>query len=149
MEKLTEVLELRDDLNIPLLIILLDEVPLSLTIVVLHETTVLDILQHLKVGLTLYLLIIPHTIEESLRTVLNLHKGPGPILIQLDAVDPPNNLVQGSLNCAEVMGIECVILDEVGFVRIRSLVLVPGTMVGIEGLAEMILCNDHILGCET
>jgi hypothetical protein len=47
MEKLTEVLELRDDLTIPLLIILLDEVPLPLTIVVLDQTTVLDILQHL------------------------------------------------------------------------------------------------------
>ena len=76
MEKLTEVFELRDDHPFPLLIILLNEVPLSLTVIVLHQTTVPNVLQHMKVGLTLNLLVVPHTIEETVCAVLNLHEGP-------------------------------------------------------------------------
>ena len=149
MEKLTEVFELRDDHPFPLLIILLNEVPLSLTVIVLHQTTVPNVLQHMKVGLTLNLLVVPHTIEETFCTILNLHEGPGPILIHLDAVDPPNNLVQSSLNCADVVGVECVILNESGVVCISSLVLIPGTMVCVEGLTKVVLHQDHILGGQT
>ena len=149
MEKLTEVLELRDDRLVPLLIILLNEVPLPLVIELLHQTTVPNVLQHLKVGLALHLLIIPNTIEETFRAVLNLHKGPRSILIHLDAVDPPNNLVQSSFNGTDIMCVECVILNEVGFVRISSLVLIPGTMVCVEGLTKVVLRQYHILGCKT
>jgi hypothetical protein len=67
MKQLTEVLELREDIPLPLLVILLDQVPLPLIIEVLYETTVPNVPQHLEVRLTLHLLVVPHSIEESLR----------------------------------------------------------------------------------
>src|SRR6056300_703552 len=98
MKQLTEVLELGEDLALPLLVILLDEVPLPLIIELLHETTILDIPQHLEVCLTLYLLVIPHAIEETLRPVLDLHEGSRAILIHLKPVDPTHNLVKSPFN---------------------------------------------------
>jgi hypothetical protein len=73
MKQLTEVLELRKDLIFPFLIILLDEVPPPLIVELLHETTILDVPQHLKIRLTLHFLVVPHTVEETLRPVLDFH----------------------------------------------------------------------------
>src|SRR6056300_1854164 len=106
MKQLTEVLELGDNLLLPLLIILLDEVPPPLVVELLHKTTILDVPQHLKVRLTLHLLVVPHTIEETLRPVLDFHQGSRTILIHLKSVNAPHNLVQSSLNRTNVMGIE-------------------------------------------
>src|SRR6056300_1614409 len=145
MEKFTKVLKLGDNLILPLLIVLLDEVPLPIIVELLHKTTILNVPQHLEVRLALHLLVIPHTIEETLRTVLDLHKGSRAILIHLKPVDATNNLVEGPLNRADVVGVEGVILNQFGLVRISRLVLVSSTMIRIEGLTEMVFSNDHIL----
>src|SRR6056300_568157 len=142
MEKFTKVLKLGDNIILPLLIILLDEVPLPLIIELLYKTTILDVPQHLKVRLTLHLLIVPHTIEETLRPVLDFHKGSRTILIHLKSVDTTHNLVQSPLNRTDVIGVEGIILDQVSLVRIGRLVLVTSPMVRIEGLAKMVFSND-------
>ena len=145
MEKFTKVLKFGDNVIPPLLIILLDEVPLPLIVELLHEATILDVPQHMKVCLTLHLLVVPHTIEETLRPVLDFHEGSTPILVHLKSIDAPHNLVQSPLNRTDVMGVECVILDQLGLVRISRLVLVPSPVVRVEGLAEVVFSNDHIL----
>jgi len=63
MEVLTEILNLGYNLFGPLLVILLDEIPLLLIIELFNQTTVLNVSQHLKVGLTLNRLIIPNPPE--------------------------------------------------------------------------------------
>ena len=145
MKQLTEVLELRKDLIFPFLIVLLDEVPPPLIVELLHETTILDVPQHLEVRLALHLLVIPHTIEETLRTVLDLHKGSRTILIHLKPVDATNNLVEGPLNRTDVAGVESVVFHKFGPVCISRLVLIPSPMVRVKSLAKMILRDDHIL----
>ena len=145
MKQLTEVLELRKDLIFPFLIVLLDEVPPPLIVELLNETTILDVPQHLKICLTLYLLIVPHAIEETLRSVLDLHKGSRAILIHLKPVDTTHNLIEGSLDRTDVMGVERIILHQFGLVRISRLVFVASPMVRVKGLAEVILRDDHIL----
>ena len=129
MKQLTEVLKLGEDLTLPLFIIILDEVPPPLIIELLYKTTILDVPQHLEVRLTLYLLIVPHTIEETLRPVLDFHEGSRAILVHLKSIDAPHNLVQSPLNRANVVSVERVILDQVGLIRISRLVFVPSPMV--------------------
>ena len=50
---LTEVLNLGYNLFGPLIVILLDEVPLLLIIKLFDKSAILNILQHLEIGLTL------------------------------------------------------------------------------------------------
>src|SRR5210317_1868411 len=145
MKQLTEVLELRKDLIFPFLIILLDEVPPPLIVELLHETTILDVPQHLKIRLTLHFLVVPHTVEETLRPVLDLHEGSRAILIHLKPVNTPHNLVEGSLNRTYVVGVERIILHEFGLVRIGRLILITGSVVRVKGLAEVVFSDNHIL----
>ena len=145
MEKFTKVLKFGDNVILPLLIILLDEVPPPLIIELLYKTTILDVPQHLKIRLTLYLLVVPHTVEETLRPVLDFHEGSGTILIHLKSVDTTHNLVESPLNRTNVMGVEGVILDQLGLIRISRLVLVSSPMVRVECLTEVVFSNDHIL----
>src|SRR5210317_1584261 len=99
--------------------------------------------------MTLHLFVIPHSVEETLRTVLNLYEGSRSILIHLKPVDASHNLVLRPLNLTDVMSVECVVLHEVGMIRISRLVLITSSVVRIEGLPKVVLCEDHILGCET
>src|SRR5210317_769702 len=145
MKQLTEVLELGDNLFLPLLIILLDEVPPPLVVELLHETTILDVPQHLEVRLTLHFLVVPHTVEETLRPVLDLDKGSRAILIHLKPVDTPHNLVQSPFNRTDVVGVERIILHEFGMIRISRLILITSSMVRVKGLAEMVFSDNHIL----
>src|SRR6056300_462762 len=131
MEKFTKVLKLGDNLILPLLIVLLDEVPLPIIVELLHKTTILNVPQHLEVRLALHLLVIPHTIEETLRTVLDLHKGSRTVLIHLKPIDAPHNLVQCSLNRTNVMGVEGVIFNQVGVVCVSRLILVPSPVIRV------------------
>ena len=76
MEMFTEVLKLGHHLILPKFIILLDEVGLSRLIKLLNQTTEMYVVEHLKVCLALNVLVVPHPIEETVRPVLNLDKGP-------------------------------------------------------------------------
>src|SRR6056300_1067092 len=145
MEKFTKVLKLGDNLILPLLIVLLDEVPLPIIVELLHQSTILDVPQHLEVRLALHLLVIPHTIEETLRTILDLHKGSRAVFIHLESINTSHNLVEGPLNRTDVAGVESVVFHKFGPVCISRLVLIPSPMVRVKSLAKMILRDDHIL----
>lgn len=131
MQVLTKVLELRHDLPIPRLVVFLNEVCLPLLVELFNQSTVLDILHHLKVGLTLNILIVPNPVEETLGAVLNLHEGPRTILILLNPVNPPNNLVQSPLNLTDVEGVVGIIPLQNGAVKVSSLILVTGSMIRV------------------
>ena len=149
MQVLTKVLELGRDLPIPLLVILLDEVPLPLVVELLNQPTIFDVLQHLKVCLTLYIFVVPHPVEETFGTVLDLHQGPRAIFILLNSVNPPNNLIQSPLDRTYIVGIEGIVLLQVGTVQVSSLILVPGPVVGVESLSDVILGVNELFGSQT
>ena len=146
VQVLTKVLELRQDLPVPRLVILLNEVPLPLVIELLNQPTIFDVLQHLKVCLTLHILIVPHPVEKTLSTVLDLHQGPRAILILLNPVNPPNNLVQSPLDRTYIVGVEGIIPLQNSVVQVSRLILVPGPVVGIESLADVILGVNELFG---
>jgi hypothetical protein len=129
MQVLTKVLELGDDLPIPLLVILLDKVPLPLVVELLNQPTIFDVLQHLKVCLTLYIFVVPHPVEKTLSTVLDLHQGPRAILILLNPINPPNNLIQSPLDRTYIVSVEGIIPLQNSVVQVSSLVLVAGQTV--------------------
>ena len=149
MQVLTKVLELGQDLPVPRLVILLDEVPLPLVIELLNQPTIFDVLQHLKVCLTLHILIVPHPVEETFGTVLDLHQSPRAILILLNPINPPNNLVQSPLDRTYIVGVVRIIPLQNSTVQVSSLILVPGPVVGIEGLADVILGVNELFGGQT
>ena len=102
----------------------------------------------MKIRLALHLLVIPHTIEETLRAILNLHEGSGTVLVHLKPIYAADNLVYCSLNRANVAGVECFILNESRMVRVCSLILVSCSVIGVERLADVILREHHIWGCQ-
>ena len=149
MQVLTKVLELGGDLLVPHLVILLDEVGLPFVIELLNQSTVLDVLQHLKVRLTLHIFVVPHPVEKTLSTVLDLHQGPRAILVLLNSVNPPNNLIQSPLDRANIMGVVGLISLQNGTVKVSRLILVAGAMIGVEGLTDVILGVDDLFGGQT
>lgn len=139
MEMLAEVLKLGSNLIVPHFIILFNQIGLPLNIKLLNQTTEFDIPKHLKVGLTLNVLIVPHPAKELIRSVLDLNECPRPILVELNTIHASHNLVPGTLNLAYMHLIEGVVTDEGCCVSVGSPILVSCTVVSEEGLTDMLL----------
>ena len=147
----TKVCEFGKDLSLPFVVIPLDEIRLWFALVGLNKATIFNVFKHFKVCQALYLLVVPHSIEETPRTVLDFHKGSCTVFVVLDAVKASNDLVEGSLNCRDVILVKGVVLNEVRshLVSLGSLLFVAGTVVRVEGLADVLLCLNHLLGEKT
>src|SRR6056300_213540 len=147
MEVLTKVREFGEDLFLPFGVVPLEKVGLGFTLIGLYEAAVLHVSKHLQVNSTLYFFIVPHSIEEAICTVLDLHKGSRSVLIHLDTVKPTHNLVQGSLNDTDVILVEGIVLMEVRshLVILSRLLFVPCSVIGVKSLANVIFGLNHLL----
>ena len=149
MKVLTKVAQFGQDHLVPRLVVLLDEIPLLVCIELLNQPAKPDIFEHLEIRLTLNIFIIPDSVEKTVGPVLNLNDRFGTILVDLNAIDAANNLIQRSLNRADVIFIEGVIPHQVGHVSVSGLVLVAGAMIGSQSFADVVLRRDHLLRLET
>jgi hypothetical protein len=89
----------------PHLLITIHIVTQHLAVVLLHKPS-MHKTQHLKVHLNLDKLIIHNASEQAVRTVLDFHKDPRPIILLLDPINFATNYKLGLAQSANVQIVE-------------------------------------------
>jgi hypothetical protein len=101
------------DLIDPHLLITIHVVTQHLAVVLLHKPSPYKT-QHLKVHLNLDKLVVHDAPEQAVRTVLDLHEDPRPILLLLDPINFATNYKLGLTKRTDVQIIEGVVTNQAG-----------------------------------
>jgi hypothetical protein len=103
----------RHNLVTPHLLVPVHIVTQHLAVVLLHKPSPYKT-QHLKVHLNLDKLVIHNAPEQAVRTILNLHEDPRPILLLLDPINFATNYKLGLTQRTDVQVVEGVITNQTG-----------------------------------
>jgi hypothetical protein len=105
MQIYTKFLKARSDYIAPHFLITINIVTQHLVVVLLHQTG-MDKTQHLQVNLDLNVLVLDDPTEQTVRTVLDLNQGPGPVILLLNPINFSTNYKPGLTQSADVQIVE-------------------------------------------